>query len=288
MFASWKSLIKPMKHAAYWSTVAIKARMSNDRMHALITWPDKNIARAFEAEWTAAPAPGFEDISARAPHEKRTATGVWIPPASGTVIASWNINGRLALKLCQPDFCKIIEKCDIVLLQETHLTPGQEDALRLPHGYHIQAISREPDRMSLPHGGVAIVYKSCFQPTLCKQWSAVDFMVLDFGSFLLANVYAPPVSSPWQRWSHVHPMQCLSELCAATTCSPDKPLLTFGDFNARTGCLTPSPHHPPRVSADQTEDTRGRDLMRLCATYQLAMLNGVMRYGASSTLMTSH
>ncbi|KIJ43028.1 hypothetical protein M422DRAFT_48043 [Sphaerobolus stellatus SS14] len=195
VFASWKGLIKPMKHAAYWSTVAIKARISHYNLHALITFPDKHIARTFEAEWMAAPTPGFEDIGAHPPHECRMPTGAWVPYATNLLITCWNVNGHLALKLRQPRFCRIIKDCDIILLQETHLTPGQEDTLRLPHCYLIWAISREPDHMSPPHGGVTIVYKSCFQPTLCKQWSAVDFMVLDFESFFLANIYAPLASS---------------------------------------------------------------------------------------------
>ncbi|KIJ43143.1 hypothetical protein M422DRAFT_253647 [Sphaerobolus stellatus SS14] len=296
IFGSWREIVKNMARGSYFISVAHRARLSNDGVHALIYFPNAMIARDFERAWTTAPVPGFERVSAipvrprhnpRSPRVFSNANPGYDSYARTLSISSWNINGSLALKLNQSSFWGIVEHSDIIALQEAHLTPGQDEALSLPHGFSILAICRTPDQMASPHGGVAVLYKSTMTATLCRSWSDTDFMVVDFGAFFIANIYAPPASSPWQRWSQVHPMQLLAEFCAAGVLT-DKPVFLLGDFNARTGSLSPSPRHTIRVSTDQTRTTRGLELLQLCESHDLTILNGIRSMGALATLPISH
>ncbi|KAJ7765919.1 hypothetical protein DFH07DRAFT_955585 [Mycena maculata] len=63
-------------------------------------------------------------------------------------IVMWNVNGRLAVKITQPDFVAIINDNDIVVFEETFLRIGEELTLELPPGFEIVAMSR-PDAPGL-------------------------------------------------------------------------------------------------------------------------------------------
>lgn len=74
-------------------------------------------------------------------------------------------------------------------------------------------------------------------PTLCKELSNPDLMVLDFGAFLLFNTYLLPKYSPWQNWADIHPLQAFSELLAAAI-ALDHLVYVAGDLNGRMGVCT--------------------------------------------------
>ncbi|KAJ7843890.1 hypothetical protein B0H14DRAFT_2248459, partial [Mycena olivaceomarginata] len=60
------------------------------------------------------------------------------------------------------------------------------------------------------------------------------------------------------------------------------------DLNGRTNSRTASVHDPPRHSMDDKPiSTRGRFLLKLCADYNLVILNGDERFGSNSGAFTS-
>ncbi|KAJ7737997.1 hypothetical protein B0H16DRAFT_1214409, partial [Mycena metata] len=66
-------------------------------------------------------------------------------------------------------------------------------------------------------------------------------------------------------------------------------ILMLGDLNGRTNSRTPSVHDPPRQSLDDKPvSTRGRFLFKLCADYNLMIVNGVQRFGPNSGAFTSY
>ena len=71
------------------------------------------------------------------------------------------MHGNLALKATTPWFQRFVLRWDILMLQETHLRPGQEDQLPLPHGYTCMAIAC-PESASLSHqgGGLLVIYRA--------------------------------------------------------------------------------------------------------------------------------
>ncbi|KAF7357587.1 hypothetical protein MSAN_01355100 [Mycena sanguinolenta] len=57
-------------------------------------------------------------------------------------ITAWNIHGRLAVKITEPDIVRLIEDNDVVIFQETFLRVGEERTLDLPRGFEVIAMSR--------------------------------------------------------------------------------------------------------------------------------------------------
>ncbi|KAJ6527688.1 hypothetical protein B0H19DRAFT_1083786 [Mycena capillaripes] len=76
---------------------------------------------------------------------------------------------------------------------------------------------------------------------------------------LLIGAYIPPVSSLWQGWTDLEPLQKIWETVALGTQSDDKPIASLGDLNGRTGSLKCSSREVERaqcrkrVSADPDE-----------------------------------
>ncbi|KAF5374013.1 hypothetical protein D9615_009920 [Tricholomella constricta] len=64
-------------------------------------------------------------------------------------------------------------------------------------------------------------------------------------------------------------------------------IILMGDLNARTASLTAYPLDPQRSSKDKTVSTRGRWLCRTLADNDLAIVNGVVRFGNNSGDFTS-
>ncbi|KAF5378188.1 hypothetical protein D9615_007559 [Tricholomella constricta] len=64
-------------------------------------------------------------------------------------------------------------------------------------------------------------------------------------------------------------------------------IILMGDFNARTASLTAYPLDPRRISKDKTVSTRGRWLCRTLADNDLALVNGVAKFGPHSGNYTS-
>jgi len=100
----------------------------------------------------------------------------------------------------------MITSNDICFIQETYLSPSQEEALPLPSGYTIIMNSRPVKaRGRLTARGVAVVIKDSIPFTLCRDFSRPDLIVVDFHSFFLIGAYILPQNSNWQKWSTVDP-----------------------------------------------------------------------------------
>ncbi|KAJ7601392.1 hypothetical protein DFH06DRAFT_1154162 [Mycena polygramma] len=203
-------------------------------------------------------------------------------------IITWNIHGRLAVKIEDPEIIELIVSHDIVVFLETFLRPGEEQTLQLPRGYVVVAMSR-PDRPGLKSawGGVAAVIKIGVQYKLCAELSGPDLIVLDLVDTFLVGAYLLPASSNWQDWSAVDPTIRFQEALTACSLSPDKPLLAAGDMNARIANKTPRGSTLSRVSRDGVLNTRGRWLLRLCGDLGLLILNGTVKEATTPGAFTS-
>ncbi|KAJ7102008.1 hypothetical protein C8R44DRAFT_747033 [Mycena epipterygia] len=84
------------------------------------------------------------------------------------------------------------------------------------------------------------------------------------------------------------PCFALSASVAIAAYAGNFQILIMGDLNGRTKSRTASVHDPPRVSMDDKEvSPRGRFLFKLCADYNLMMVNGLERFGPNSGAFTS-
>lgn len=202
-------------------------------------------------------------------------------------IRSWNINGSTPLKIACPDIIALIEDCDILLLQETHLRKDEDLLLHLPPNYSSISTSR-PVRHSLgsPRGGVAAIYKSHL-PVVKHRATRTDILVLEIGSLILVNAYLPPASSPTWRWLEVDPMQSLVEVLIPLLAT-ERPLVLTGDLNARTADLRPTVEHPVRLSLDPKCNSRGLRLLAAAREYGLSILNGTVLDRSLGALTSFH
>jgi hypothetical protein len=71
-------------------------------------------------------------------------------------IISWNIQGLLCVKLYSPEFEDLLKAHDIVILQETHLLPDDEDCLAVPRGFYALSMCRKVTGPAERHGGGGI------------------------------------------------------------------------------------------------------------------------------------
>jgi hypothetical protein len=52
-------------------------------------------------------------------------------------IVAWNIHGRLAVRITQPQIVRLINDNDVIVFQETFLRIGEERTLELPPSFEI-------------------------------------------------------------------------------------------------------------------------------------------------------
>lgn len=189
-------------------------------------------------------------------------------------ILSWNVHGRLALKLLDTKFRDIVSGCDIMLVQETGLRPGQEDALVLPTGFDVCAVCRpDSEYLSQSGGGVAAIYRSSL-PVLCRaDVHATDIMMIELDDVWLLNCYVPPQQSPWFKGVRVSPWQAITEILTACTVG-GQAVIIAGDLNARTASRN-AVLGPIRSSPDEGRVcSHGRELLDTCDEFGLSILNG--------------
>jgi hypothetical protein len=106
----------------------------------------------------------------------------------------------------------------------------------------------------------------------------------------LIGAYIPPVTSRWQGWTDVEPIQQLWETVALCTPNSEKPVLLLTDINGRTGSQQVESFEEawPRNSSDPTENSRGRAILEECEKYGLCILNGTSLETTSPGRFTSH
>ncbi|KAI1785510.1 hypothetical protein LXA43DRAFT_1100193 [Ganoderma leucocontextum] len=124
-----------------------------------------------------------------------------VMPSAGVLctiqLLLWNVHGNLALKARTAWFRDEISRWDVVLLQETHLRPGQAQ-LPLPRGYDCVALAH-PESADMTHqqGGLLAVYKVSLGLKHVTPPAETELMLLRVGALYLVNIYLPPTSSPW-------------------------------------------------------------------------------------------
>ncbi|KAJ7936536.1 hypothetical protein B0H13DRAFT_2261804 [Mycena leptocephala] len=192
-------------------------------------------------------------------------------------ITAWNIHGRLAVKITQPDIVRLINDNDVIIFQETFLRIGEERTLQLPAGFEIIAMSR-PDLPGFrcAGGGVAAVIRLTVPYKLMTHLCAPDLIVLDLHHLSLIGAYVLPKGSNWREWTDVDPEIRMAEAVTVLSALPDKPLMFKGDTNSRTGDRAPTAALLARTSADPVVNSRGRRLLRLCLDTAMTILNGLV------------
>ncbi|KAJ7320690.1 hypothetical protein DFH08DRAFT_1034418 [Mycena albidolilacea] len=107
----------------------------------------------------------------------------------------------------------------------------------------------------------------------------------------LIGACIPPVTSQWQGWTDVIPLEQLWETISLCTPGEEKPMALLTDINRRTGSeqVPRMEAEWPRISSDETINTRGREILCECGThaYGLCILNGTSLETASPGRYTS-
>ncbi|KAJ6481962.1 hypothetical protein C8R45DRAFT_1151220 [Mycena sanguinolenta] len=203
-------------------------------------------------------------------------------------IIAWNIHGRLAVKITEPDIVRLIKDNDVTIFQETFLRIGEERTLDLPPGFEIVAMSR-PDLLGLraAGGGVAAVIRTGIPYLLLSHLCAPDLIVLDLHHLSLVGAYILPEGSNWRDWTDVDPKIKVSEAITVLAALPDKPMMFHGDTNSRMGHRIPSGALLVRASSDTVVNSRGRWLLRLCSDTSLTILNGTVKESSVRGAFTS-
>ncbi|KAF8144728.1 hypothetical protein K438DRAFT_2029062 [Mycena galopus ATCC 62051] len=197
-------------------------------------------------------------------------------PAAEVKIMYWNIYHNFTLKLTSPEFHSLLKPYDIMFFVETDMLPGEEDPADVPRGYSLISLPRKPrPRMHRRGGGITLFIRNDIE-FIKSHLSSPDILVLDLGSMWLIGAYIPPVTSRWEGWTDVEPIQQLWETVALCTPSADKSVLLLTDINGRTGSqqVLRLLEAWPRNLSDVVENTRGTAILDKCDKFSLCILNG--------------
>ena len=213
----------------------------------------------------------------------------------------WNVGGLISKyndKTNDPLFIQNIEKHDLVFLAETHLGPNIN--LSKLGSFHCHTVCRKQSKHNNRFfGGLAILVKHKLKPyikimnnTNCDyQWVKLEKSYFGFTEDLyICLVYYPPSCSAYtQRLDH-DILDCIER--DIVKYQKQGKILLCGDFNARVSvepdCISDdsSQFIPvntdyiidkellPRKNKDKILDSRGKDLLDLCISNQLRLLNG--------------
>ncbi|KAJ6519049.1 hypothetical protein C8R45DRAFT_1117018 [Mycena sanguinolenta] len=195
-------------------------------------------------------------------------------------IMAWNIHGRLAVKIHEPDIVRLIEDNDVVIFQETFLRIGEERTLSLPPGFEIVAMScRDRPGLKCAGGGVAAVIRVGTPYKLLSHLCAPDLIALDLVHLTLVGAYILPEASNWSEWTDVDPKNRVAEAVTALATLPDKPLMFHSDTNCCTGNRIPTGAILARASCDtNNEGVCGKGSVHVLSTAWIVgyrLLSGV-------------
>ena len=193
---------------------------------------------------------------------------------------------------------KEIEKHDLVFLAETHL--GYNTDIQKIGSFHYHPICRPQSKHNKRHfGGLAILRKAEIKPyvKILKntnpeyQWVKLEKDFFNFSKDLyICLVYYPPSGSVYTQGLDKDILDCIEK--DLINYQELGNVLLCGDFNARTGqepdlIIHDDDRYTPifdgypidkkifeRQSQDATVDTRGKDLLALCTSQQLRIVNG--------------
>ena len=212
-------------------------------------------------------------------------------------IAAWNICG-IKNKIDDPDFLKMLESHDIIVLNETFT---ENNSLHIK-GFKCTNVFRgkKHKKARRNSGGISVLTKTTISNFVTPVRTTADhFIWMKISNKLTGYqhdtycccAYIPPINSPYYV---AYPDTNLFELLNEDILYFSKigHILLTGDFNARIGCkpdtLTreeTSTHMndlpdidaivvPPRCSMDAKVTTWGNNLLDTCFAHNLCVLNG--------------
>lgn len=156
---------------------------------------------------------------------------------------SWNIHGHVAIKLQDPDLSACEFSKDILLLQETWLRAGDDEALPLPSGLDIVACpSPSPASTRQAWGGLAIIFRTGLRAQVVREVSTEFILVVHIHGLFILNCYLPPEASPFLPGMMNGFFEDFRHALAFCKSVPGMRIATGGDLNSRIGSETPSPH----------------------------------------------
>jgi hypothetical protein len=213
-------------------------------------------------------------------------------------ISFWNIHGFKSRitgnKLIDPDFLSEVQKSDIIGLGETHVHDEIVDSLNIPGFVLVKYKNRKKQlKANKTSGGIAIFVKENLQmkvQPVCTENQDIVWLKINKENAKLANdIYIGTLYlSPHK--GKITESEKIKNLAEDIIYFKGKggDIILQGDFNARTSNNTDfvesdkfdteteiqQPHIIPRNSKDKFIDGRGRELLDLCKSLDLNILNG--------------
>ncbi|CAG2241908.1 unnamed protein product [Mytilus edulis] len=216
-------------------------------------------------------------------------------------ISTWNINGYISKgfnKFEDDIFVDNLLQQDIFCLQETHC--DLDNCLELPNFQRPVHLIRPRTKPSgKRHGGLSVYILNTIRPgvkflehaTNDFIWLKLDRTFFGFQEDLyICFVYNPPENSSYYRKLNYNILEMIEN--DIVKYSQSGKIMIAGDLNARTACeidhiQMDSDKHIPlfdnykcdssliqRKSKDSSINTRGRQLLSLCISSSLRILNG--------------
>jgi hypothetical protein len=204
--------------------------------------------------------------------------------------ASWNLDGWLAAGLTNSQFVEFVRSLDVLFVQETHLREEQHDTIEVPDGFKLYARSRRRRLPGCPYGGVAALVRASMPSSLRDDLCGPDFIAVQVGDTVFYNSYMLPDNSTSNidEWSDIHPWDALVASIARAQ-NQGLRIVLLGDLNGRIGNRRPSGGFcPARETVDRNVNTRGRDIIDMCSTFELVPVNGCEGVPGDHTEWTSY
>lgn len=213
----------------------------------------------------------------------------------------WNVGGLIKKqhnKILDPPFLKEIENLDLVFLAETHL--GYNSNISKIGQFHCHLTCRPVTNYNNRHfGGLAVLckpslksYVKILKTTIPDiQWIKLEKEFFGFiKDLFICIVYNPPEGSSYSKNLDYDILDCLEK--DIVSYQKQGNILLCGDFNARVATYPDFIIHDDnyftplyqsyrsdkqilkRNSKDEKIDKRGRDLLDLCISNQIRIMNG--------------
>lgn len=219
---------------------------------------------------------------------------------NGISVCMWNINGIISgssncSKIEDPDFVKNVEGNDIIALVETQISPNTPITL---DGYLTFRKDRPQSKNARHFGGLAVLMKKDLRDLNVKIiHQTLDYMWIKFDKtnfnmnddIYMCIAYIPPSNSQYLARLGVDILdQIQNDIMKFSKVGQ---IVLTGDLNARTAnnldlidndndTATLSPDYiidkqiPPRNNFDMVLNERGKELLDMCVSSRLRILNG--------------
>ena len=217
-------------------------------------------------------------------------------------ISTWNIQGlrssTFGIKSRNPDFLEEIANTDIIVLQETW--HRGDSPTGCPASYKelvVPSTKLTGVKQGRDSGGMLIWFKTELTHAIKQVKTGPFFIWIEINKCLtsteknvfLCATYIPPVESPYFKDEMFTALEddislfqangqiiVCGDINARTGQSPDT-LCTHGDKHIPGSVNTPPPPCPPRQNYDKATNTHGSQLLQLCRSLGLYIMNGRFR-----------